>query len=159
MANTTPINKEDITIKALLGKKTTTGGKDYWQVDTDRGKYRVWDRTTVDSFIVGNTYKCDTQEYGGTFTDEHGKTIDYKLKTIINIITGDMQQTAHSMTPVGDIPVAAYTPRDFVAEARGKVRNSVAVATIGQIGLVDLTEEIQELMDDWVTWIMDGKNE
>ena len=151
MANQTPIIKEDITVKSLLGKKTTSGGKDFWQIDTDKGKYRIWDREVFEGLIIGNNYKCDIQEYGGTFTNDKGESIDYKLKTIINVITGNLQSTTSTMQPVSEIKP------DWDAIAEGKVRHGVIVAEIEHGGLFDLTDENLDQIEILVNYIMKGR--
>lgn len=53
-----------------------------------------------------------------------------------------------------------FKARDFDAEARGKVRNSVAVAFIaikGVNGYAILDQNVRDEMNDWVEWIMTGK--
>jgi len=45
---------------------------------------------------------------------------------------------------------------DWDGIARGKVRNSVAVAFIGKNGTIILDED-KEQMEKWVDWIMSGK--
>ncbi len=46
---------------------------------------------------------------------------------------------------------------DWDSIARGKVRNSVAVAFIPLIGQMPVDSEIAEVMETWVEWIMSSK--
>lgn len=69
------------------------------------------------------------------------------------------QPVAQYGQPPAPQPVITREPiqeRDYTAEARGKVRNSVAVAFIGQ-GI--LFEDAKPLMGQWVTWIMGDTDE
>ena len=69
----------------------------------------------------------------------------------------DLAQST-SVSPSEPSKQAVEDKPDWDAISRGKVRNAVAVATIGTVGaLVPLTDEIKTLMEEWVTWIMEGK--
>ena len=77
-----------ITVARLNGKKTTTKGKEYWEIsDTGRNKYRLYSEGLYNRLGIGKEYAVEFTEFSGSFTNEKGTDVDYTIRTIQNILS------------------------------------------------------------------------
>jgi len=151
----------------LTGKKTTQKGVAYWQIeDKAKQKYRFYDEGLYNRIEVSQSYDVEVSDFAGSFVNEKGKEVEYTIKTIHNILSVPLDENE----PLDKKLMENYPQNipqkheqnsepDWGAIARGKVRNSVASAVITQLGLVELTPEMEELMEQWVEYIMNGVRE
>lgn len=154
----------------LNGKKTTHKGVAYFEmIDTNKQKFRVYDEGLYNRFKVGTSYNVEVSDFSGTFTNEKGKEIEYTIKTIHNLLSVPLDDQEPLDKAILDSDISPQRKMatnvseqvedkpDWDAIAEGKVRHGVATAVITQLGLVELTDEMVDLMEDWVQYIMVGK--
>jgi hypothetical protein len=110
---------------------------------------------------------CSGPMWNNTFKKSKGemnpKAPDYKCKdaNCTGIIWPPKDKTPQLMKDYKEVPswsTAQLPPPapDWDGIARGKVRNSVAVAFIQTEGII-LDEGKKDIMKDWVDWIMEEK--
>ena len=146
---------------SLNGKKTTSKGKTYFEVvDNNKQKFRVYEEGLYNRLKVGQSYNVKVSDFSGSFTNDKGVNVDYTIKTIHNLLSVplDDQEPLDKKLLEDEKPVSKTESPDWDAIAEGKVRHGVATAVIAQLGLVELTDEMVDLMEDWVKYIMEGKN-
>ena len=105
-------------------------------------------------------------------TTPQGKKIwcDYRVEDIVTPPSTPQNRSEDTKTVSSAqtiIEIAKETAKaDFKKEhpepnwdaiAEGKVRNSVAVAFISQVGAIEVTPDMLPVMESWVEWIMTGK--
>ena len=81
----------------------------------------------------------------------------FKIEDTVATVPEESTTPVKQPEPIrtGVMQAEPFKARDFNAEARGKVRNGIAIAFIGHVGPVELTSEIITVMSGWVDWIMD----
>jgi len=155
---------------SLNGKKTTSKGKTYFEVvDNNKQKFRVYEEGLYNRLKVGQSYNVKVSDFSGSFTNEKGVNVDYTIKTIHNLLSVPLDDqepldkalmdSNKELTKAINEDLAQHDNKpDWDAIAEGKVRHGVATAVIAQLGLVELTDEMVDLMEDWVKYIMSGKD-
>ena len=149
-----------IIVARLNGKKTTVKGKEYWEIsDTARNKYRLYSEGLYNRFKVKQEYDVEFSEFSGSFTNEKGIEVDYTIKTIQNILSVplDEQEPLDKVfidEKVTNLGSAKQDSPDWDAIARGKVRTQMAKALIINQGLVALTDEMKEILEQYVDYSM-----
>lgn len=152
----------------LNGKKTTSGGKEYWEVvGEDKKKYRVYVEGIYNRFSTGKSYDVELSEFSDSFTNEQGKKINYTLYTIHNIASSP---ELDSKEPI-DQAIMGGVQKEYQAEKKiykkeskteveadkpdwdeisfGKTRTQIVNGVLANTGLVEPTDEMEDLIDQW----------
>ena len=150
---------------SLNGKKTTSKGKTYFEVvDNNKQKFRVYEEGLYNRLKVGQSYNVKVSDFSGSFTNDKGVNVDYTIKTIHNLLSVPLDGQEPLDKKILEDKAIPQKPSqnsdqpDWDRIAEGKVRHGVATAVIAQLGLVELTDEMVDLMEDWVKYIMEGKD-